>query len=92
VAAGAVASVRSRARASARVRSVTSGVARSLERDGLVAREVTLEVPVRVEYSLTQLGRSLSVPLAAVRDWSAEQYCSVVAARETYDQDHADSA
>ncbi len=71
---------------------MTSGVARSLERDGLVARGVTLEVPVRVEYSLTQLGRSLSVPLAAVRDWSAEQYCSVVAARETDDQDHADSA
>ncbi len=64
---------------------VLTSTLRSLERDGLVSRQVTLDVPVRVDYSLTELGRSLSTPLAAVRDWSAVNYCTVVHAREAYD-------
>lgn len=58
---------------------------RALERDGLVHREVTLAVPVRVEYSLTELGASLSAPLAALRQWTDAQFGDVVAARERYD-------
>ena len=68
---------------------VLTSTLRSLERDGLVLREVTLEVPVKVEYSLTPLGRSLSAPLAALRDWSAEQYGAIVRAREAFDSEHA---
>ena len=64
---------------------VLTSTLRSLERDGLVAREVTLAVPVRVEYSLTDLGRSLSAPLAALRGWSADHYCGVVQARDAFD-------
>jgi DNA-binding HxlR family transcriptional regulator len=68
---------------------VLTSTLRSLERDGLVLREVTLDVPVKVAYSLTPLGRSLSTPLAALRDWSAVHYCSVLRAREAFDGEQA---
>src|ERR1700749_3772218 len=42
---------------------------RALERDGLVDRAIHAEVPVRVEYSLTQLGWTLTEPLMALADW-----------------------
>lgn len=45
---------------------------RELERDNLVSREVFPVVPPRVEYSLTELGRSLQPILAAMYDWGAE--------------------
>lgn len=64
---------------------VLTSTLRSLERDGLVSREVTLAVPVRVEYSLTPLGRTLVVPLGALRSWAVEHYAGVEAAREQYD-------
>jgi len=43
---------------------------RALETDGLVRRAALGGSPPRVEYSLTPLGRSLWVPLQAVRDWA----------------------
>src|SRR5438552_14048813 len=46
---------------------------RSLERDGLVLRKVHPVVPPKVEYSLTQLGRTLIEPLRALCRWS-EKY------------------
>ncbi len=42
---------------------------RELERDGLVHREVYAEVPPRVEYSLTDLGRTLQPTLQQMCDW-----------------------
>jgi DNA-binding HxlR family transcriptional regulator len=45
---------------------------RALERHGLVARRAFPEVPPRVEYSLTPLGWSLTGPLMALYEWSAE--------------------
>ncbi len=65
---------------------VLTSTLRSLERDGLVIRDVQLGVPVRVEYSLTELGRSLSGPLAALRDWSTEHYCTIAESRAQYDR------
>lgn len=42
---------------------------RSLEEDGIVTRTVYPEVPPRVEYSLTELGRSLEPVLSALWNW-----------------------
>lgn len=42
---------------------------RELERAGLVHRQVYAEVPPRVEYSLTPLGRTLAPVIGALRAW-----------------------
>lgn len=46
---------------------------RELESDGLVRREVFAEVPVRVEYSLTDDGNSLCLILVEVSLWGAKK-------------------
>ncbi len=58
---------------------------RNLERDGLVSRTIYPEVPPRVEYSLTELGKTLQGPIGALWDWSAENHQSIIEAREIYD-------
>ncbi|MDL5158716.1 winged helix-turn-helix transcriptional regulator [Actinomycetospora termitidis] len=54
---------------------------RDLEADGLVARHVEPTVPPAVRYSLTPLGRSLVVPLDALRDWAETHMPTVDAHR-----------
>ena len=45
---------------------------RDMEDKGLVHREVYAEVPPRVEYSLTALGRSLKPILSAMENWGED--------------------
>lgn len=58
---------------------------RALERDGLVTRTVTPTVPVRVDYELTALGRSLREPLVALERWAGANMAPILAARERAD-------
>jgi DNA-binding HxlR family transcriptional regulator len=59
---------------------------RGLERDGLVRRTVYPEVPVRVEYALTDAGRTLLEPLRALQEWSIEHLSDVSASQDAYDR------
>ena len=54
---------------------------RGLERDGLVTRSVTATVPVRVDYALTPLGRSLLGVVDTVSRWADEHVPALHAAR-----------
>lgn len=45
---------------------------RALEEDGLIEREVFAEVPPRVEYTLSDLGKTLKPILDAMFDWGTE--------------------
>ncbi|MBD3782572.1 MAG: helix-turn-helix transcriptional regulator [Micrococcales bacterium] len=58
---------------------------RALERDGLVTRVVHPEVPPRVEYSLTALGRTLVSAVAALDVWARSHIDEVEQARAAYD-------
>jgi len=64
---------------------------RELERDGIVHRTVHPEVPVRVEYRLTESGESLRGPLRALEEWSIEHLGSVLADQERYDRRGTDT-
>ncbi|WP_374547574.1 winged helix-turn-helix transcriptional regulator, partial [Rhodoblastus sp.] len=63
-----------------------SSTLRNLERDGMVIREVFPEVPPRVEYEMTSLGRSLLRPTQGLVDWAKENWEQVREAQSGYDQ------
>ena len=58
---------------------------RRIERDGLITREIFAEVPPRVEYTLTDLGHSLTGPIAVLGDWAETHLVEVSAAQQKYD-------
>lgn len=55
---------------------------RTLEADGLVARNIYAEVPPRVEYNLTERGRSLMPHLENLVGWALECMPSILENRE----------
>ena len=58
---------------------------RGLERDGLVTRTVFPTIPPRVDYELTELGRSLWRPVEALGAWAREHQPQIEAARQRFD-------
>jgi HxlR-like helix-turn-helix len=52
---------------------------------GLVTRTITASVPVRVDYQLSPLGRTLLPVVRAIKDWSETHISEVHAARVAYD-------
>ncbi|MCX5449401.1 winged helix-turn-helix transcriptional regulator [Streptomyces nigrescens] len=61
-----------------------------LERDGLVIRTYHAEIPPRVEYEISGLGRTLTPLFSAITDWSAAHLPAVSAARQAYDAARAE--
>src|SRR6202023_115873 len=57
---------------------------RNLERDGLITRELFPEVPPRVEYELTGLGKSLLAPTQALLDWVGHNWPKLKKARSSF--------
>ncbi len=58
---------------------------RDLERDGLVTRTIFPEIPPRVEYELTQLGRTLCGPLGSLTQWAHDHMDEVKGAQARFD-------
>jgi len=61
---------------------------RQLERDGLLTRTITPAVPVRVDYQLTPLGKTILPVVAAIKHWSEAHIDEIHAARTSYDRDN----
>jgi DNA-binding HxlR family transcriptional regulator len=59
---------------------------RRLERHGFVARRAFPEVPPRVEYSLTALGRSLSEPITTLDRWVERHLQDIDMAQRQFDK------
>lgn len=55
-----------------------------LEQDGLVARTLFAEVPPRVEYRLTPLGRSFLKPMRTLVAWADKNHQAICTARRDY--------
>ena len=64
---------------------------RNLERDGLVDRTVTATIPPRVDYELTELGRSLQKPICGLVSWSMDNVGAIHDAQLRYDREQAQS-
>ena len=65
---------------------------RHLERDGLVTRTVHPVVPPRVDYDLTDLGRSLLVAIDGLVSWTRAHRHEIADARSGYDTRRESSA
>ncbi len=59
---------------------------RDLERDGLVKRTMFPEIPPRVEYELTPLGKTLCGPIAALTQWAHDHIEEVKLAQSEFDR------
>ena len=58
---------------------------RALERDGLVTRTVFPTIPPRVDYELTELGRSLLDPVSELGTWARKNRPAIEKARHRFD-------
>ena len=59
---------------------------KSLEADGLISRKAYAEVPPRVEYRLTPLGKSLVPHMAGLSKWAEENQKKIIQSRNQYNQ------
>lgn len=64
---------------------VLSGTLQMLEADGLLSRTVFPEVPIRVEYKLTETGESLVPIILQLTDWALRNMKSIMKHRKKYE-------
>ncbi len=60
---------------------------RELERDGVIERKVYAVVPPKVEYSLTEFGRTLETVLRLLSAWGKDHVDEIIQNREQAGQD-----
>jgi DNA-binding HxlR family transcriptional regulator len=65
---------------------------RNLERDGVLTRHVYAEVPPRVEYELTALGRGLMDPVRGLVLWLQLHWQEIRTSRDRFDAKKASAA
>lgn len=63
---------------------------RQLERDGLIERAYHPDIPPRVEYALSDLGRTLTPVFQTLTAWGTDHLADVEAARRAYDTARAE--
>lgn len=63
---------------------------RNMERDGLVIRTVTLSIPPRVDYELTDIGHSLAGPVRTLGKWVFDNLSGIARAQAAYDARKSD--
>ena len=63
---------------------------RALERDGLLTRTVYPEIPPRVEYELTDLGKTLIPPVLSLAEWAMRNAEEIDHRRSTFDKRFSD--
>ena len=68
---------------------VLSGTLKTLEADALVSRTVYPVVPPKVEYRLTELGRSLVPLIAQLTEWAQTNIKKIVAHRRQFEPEEA---
>lgn len=51
---------------------------KNLERDNLIKREIFAEIPPRVEYSLTDLGKSLMPHIESLLKWAIDNFDTII--------------
>lgn len=64
---------------------VLSSTLHVLEADGLVKRTVFSEVPVRVEYELTEIGKTLVPIIIALTEWAQNNMKSIMTHRKKFE-------
>lgn len=67
---------------------VLSSTLRTLEADGLVDRKLYQEVPPRVEYSLTDTGKSLVPIIIQLTEWAQKNMKTIIAHRNACQPDN----
>lgn len=65
---------------------VLSGTLQTLEADGLITRTVFPEVPIRVEYKLTDSGESLVPIILQLTDWAKQNMQSIMNHRKKHEK------
>lgn len=65
---------------------------RGLERDGLVTRTVYPSIPPRVDYALTDLGKTLLKPVMALVSWANDNQFAIAQAQTCFDEQPEDAS
>jgi DNA-binding HxlR family transcriptional regulator len=57
---------------------------KTLEADGLVARKIYPQIPPKVEYTLTEMGKSILPSVVMLKDWASENMPAILKSRAAY--------